>query len=125
MFTNVETVVPLAKELFLYSFKLTSFCTWMLVQRKRICGKVTQQNLNWGVARNRDWVAVTASLCILAHVAQSCCTQAARIQWISFFLRKTLFDFIKSCGGRIDLNFSGVALLGLLYSPKWKRSFFS
>ena len=47
------------------------------------------------------------------------------IQWISFFLRKTLFDFIKSCGGRIDLKFSGVALLGLLYSPKWKRSFFS
>ena len=42
-----------------------------------------------------------------------------------FFLRKTLFDFIKSCGGRIDLNFSGVALLGPLYSPKWKRSFFS
>ena len=41
-----------------------------------------------------------------------------------FFLRKTLFDFIKSCGGRIDLKFSGVALLGLLYSPKWK-SFFS
>ena len=24
-----------------------------------------------------------------------------------FFLRKTLFDFIKSCGGRIDLKFSG------------------
>ena len=38
---------------------------------------------------------------------------------------KTLFDFIKSCGGRMDLKFSGVALLGLLYSPKWKRSFFS
>ena len=31
------------------------------------------------VARNRDWAAVTASLCILAHVAQSCCTQAARM----------------------------------------------
>ena len=29
------------------------------------------------VARNRDWAAVTASLCILAHVAQSCCMQAA------------------------------------------------
>ena len=43
----------------------------------------------------------------------------------SFFLRKTLFDFIKSCGGRIELKFSGVALLSLLYSPKWKRSFFS
>ena len=41
------------------------------------------------------------------------------------FLRKTLSDFIKSCGGRIDLKFSGVALLNLLYSPKWKRSFFS
>ena len=41
------------------------------------------------------------------------------------FSRKTLFDFIKSCGGQIDLKFSGVALLGLLYSPKWKRSFFS
>ena len=27
MFTNVETVGPLAKELFLYSFKLTSFYT--------------------------------------------------------------------------------------------------
>ena len=26
------------------------------------------------VARNRDWTAVTASLSILAHVAQSCCT---------------------------------------------------
>ena len=36
-----------------------------------------------------------------------------------------LFDFIKSCGCRIDLKFSGVALLGLLYSPKWKRSFLS
>ena len=47
------------------------------------------------------------------------------VQWISFFLRKTLFDFIKSCGGRIHSKFSGVALLGLLYSPKWKRSFFS
>ena len=32
-----------------------------------------------GVAGNRDWAAVTASLCILAHVAQSCCTQAARM----------------------------------------------
>ena len=52
-------------------------------------------------------------------------TPARSIQWISFFLRKTLFDFIKSCGGRIGLKFSGVALLGLLYSPKWKRSFFS
>ena len=31
------------------------------------------------VARNRDLAAVTASLCILAHVAQSCCTQAARM----------------------------------------------
>ena len=31
------------------------------------------------VARNRDWAAVTASLSILAHVAQSCCTQAARM----------------------------------------------
>ena len=38
-----------------------------------------------------------------------------------FFLRKTLFDFIKSCGGRIDLKFSGVALLGLLYSPLKKE----
>ena len=47
------------------------------------------------------------------------------VQWISFFLRKTLFDFIKSCGGRIDLKFSGAALLGQLYSPKCKRSFFS
>ena len=49
----------------------------------------------------------------------------ARLQYsgFHFFLRKTLFDFIKSCGGRIDLKFSGVALLGLLYSPKWKRSF--
>ena len=36
---------------------------------------------------------------------------------------QTLFDFIKSCGGRIDLKFSGVALLGLLYSPKWKSTF--
>ena len=33
----------------------------------------------YAVARNRDWAAVTASLCILAHVAQSCCTQAARM----------------------------------------------
>ena len=31
------------------------------------------------VARNRDWAAVTASLSILAHVAQSCCMQAARM----------------------------------------------
>ena len=49
-------------------------------------------------------------------------------KWYSgfhFFYAKPLFDFIKSCGGRIDLKFSGVALLGLLYSPKWKRSFFS
>ena len=42
-----------------------------------------------------------------------------------FFLLKTLFDFIKSLGGRMDLKLYGVALLGLLYSPKWKRSFFS
>ena len=42
------------------------------------------------------------------------------------FLRKTLFDFIKSCSGRIDLKFSGVALLSLLYSPKWNsEKFFS
>ena len=40
------------------------------------------------------------------------------------FLRKTLLDFIKSCGGRIDLKFSGVALLSLLYSPIWKRKLF-
>ena len=40
------------------------------------------------------------------------------IRWISFVLRKTLFDFIKSCGGQIRLKFSEVALLGLLYSPK-------
>ena len=31
------------------------------------------------VARNRDWAAVTASLSILAHVAQWCCTQSARM----------------------------------------------
>ena len=41
-----------------------------------------------------------------------------RIQWIPFVLRKTLFDFIKSCGSQIRLKFSEVALLGLLYSPK-------
>ena len=36
--------------------------------------------VSWShVARNCDWAAVTASLCILAHVAQSCCTQAARM----------------------------------------------
>ena len=46
------------------------------------------------------------------------------MQWISFFLRKTFFDFIKWCGGRIDLKFSGVALLSLLYSPIWKRNLF-
>ena len=40
------------------------------------------------------------------------------------FLRKTLFDFIKPCGGRIDLKFSGVALLGLLYSQNGKKVFF-
>ena len=40
------------------------------------------------------------------------------LQWIPFVLRKTLFDFIKSCGSRIRLKFSEVALLGLLYSPK-------
>ena len=40
------------------------------------------------------------------------------IQWIPFVLRKTLFDFIKSCGCQIRLKFSAVALLGLLYSPK-------
>ena len=32
-----------------------------------------------------------------------------------FFLLKTLFDFIKSLGGRMDLKLYGVALLGLLY----------
>ena len=41
------------------------------------------------------------------------------------FFTQNFVWFIKSCGGRIDLKFSGVALLGLLYSPKWKRSFFS
>ena len=40
------------------------------------------------------------------------------VQWIPFVLRKTLFDFIKSCGSQIRLEFSEVALLGLLYSPK-------
>ena len=40
------------------------------------------------------------------------------LQWIPFVLRKTLFDFIKSCGSQIRLKFSEVALLGLLYSPK-------
>ena len=44
--------------------------------------------------------------------------QRVGIQWISFVLRKTLFDFIKSCGSQIRLKFSEVALLGLLYSPK-------
>ena len=44
--------------------------------------------------------------------------QTHAIQWISFVLRKTLFDFIKSRGSRIRLKFSEVALLGLLYSPK-------
>ena len=47
-----------------------------------------------------------------------------RLYTVDFiFLRKTLFYFMKSCGGRINLKFSGVALLGLLYFPKWKRSF--
>ena len=40
------------------------------------------------------------------------------VQWIPPVLRKTLFDFIKSCGSQISLKFSEVALLGLLYSPK-------
>ena len=39
-------------------------------------------------------------------------------QWIPSVLRKTLFDFIKSCGSQISLKFSEVALLCLLYSPK-------
>ena len=41
-----------------------------------------------------------------------------QVQWIPFVLRKTLFDFIKSCGSQIRLKFSKVALLGILYSPK-------
>ena len=40
------------------------------------------------------------------------------LQWIPFVLRKTLFDFIKSCGSQIRLKISEVAFLGLLYSPK-------
>ena len=66
-------------------------------------------------------------LAIQLHIASLVTTGNAlretRLQWISFFLRKTLFDFIKSCAGRIDLKVSGVALLGLLYSPKWKEVF--
>ena len=43
---------------------------------------------------------------------------------IFFFNAKLLFDFIKSCSGQTDLKFSGVALLSLLFSPKWKRTLF-
>ena len=43
---------------------------------------------------------------------------ACDIQWIPSVLRKTLLDFIKSCGSQISLKFSEVALFGLLYSPK-------
>ena len=45
------------------------------------------------------------------------------IQWISFFFYAKLW-FYKWWSGRIDLKFSGVALLSQLYSPKWKRNFF-
>ena len=51
----------------------------------------------------------------LKMVQQQISTQ---LQWIPSVLRKTLFDFIKSCGSQISLKFSEVALLGLLYSPK-------
>ena len=52
------------------------------------------------------------------HFSGRAFSRLARLQWIPFVLRKTLFDFIKSCGGQIRLKFSEVALLGLLYSPK-------
>ena len=34
----------------------------------------------------------------------------SEIQWISFLLRKTLFDFIKSCGGQITFSLSRIYL---------------
>ena len=43
-----------------------------------VCSEAAERVL-FLVARNRDWAAVTASLSILAHVAQSCCMQAARM----------------------------------------------
>ena len=49
---------------------------------------------------------------------RNCFVLSDLIQWIPFVLRKTLFDFINSCGSQIRLKFSEVALLGLLYSPK-------
>ena len=42
----------------------------------------------------------------------------SRLQWITFVLRKTLFDYIKSCGSQIRWKISEVAFLGLRYSPK-------
>ena len=50
---------------------------------------------------------------------------SGRLQWIPSVLRKTLFDFIKSCGSQIRLKFSEVALRGLLYSRNKKEMNFS
>ena len=52
------------------------------------------------------------------HLHDLSCNESTVDQWIPFVLRKTLFDFIKSCGSQIRLKFSEVALIGLLYSPK-------
>ena len=42
------------------------------------------------------------------------------VQWIPFVLRKTLFDFIKSCGSQIRLKFSEVAYRSTLF-PEIKK----
>ena len=73
----------------------------------------------------------TESLCLnmhshrhgsnMCHNARSfliMCIIVLILQWIPFVLRKTLFDFIKSCGSQIRLKISEVAFLGLLYSLK-------
>ena len=71
----------------------------------------------------KEWTRSSATVSSMAKSVAWSSRAGTTVDFI--FLRKTLFDFIKSCGGRIGLKFSGVALLGLLYSPKWKRSFFS
>ena len=88
--SKVRSVMPLHRLLIgLYDYQACSVGLKMDVYRHRRQESRSQSTVNRSVirylsgiycivARNRDWAAVTASLCILAHVAQSCGMQAAR-----------------------------------------------
>ena len=49
---------------------------------------------------------------------RACLTSDCMYSGFCIFFTQNSFDFTKSCGGWIDLKFSEVALLRLLYSPK-------